>query len=269
MKSKIAKRGFTLIELLVVIAIIAILAAILFPVFARARAAARRTSGLSNIKQLTLGLTMYAQDYDEQYPHWNWGTDSCDNAGTTIGKQRSGSFWTNSTQPYVKSLQLFQDPSDGKQWGEGYVCFPNDGRNCGQSTYCSYGISENLQDGGGNGWNKLAKFQYPSQDLMISDGTVTLIDTWQRYTWGTGADLYIRRAIWTEDWIDELGQSTSASVLEPRWSALLKYTRHQGIGTNVGFVDGHAKLIQLRNLREVGPDVGQIIPGSGSITPPY
>ncbi len=62
------KHGFTLIELLVVIAIIAILAAILFPVFARAREKARQTSCLSNMKQLSLGVLMYCQDYDERYP---------------------------------------------------------------------------------------------------------------------------------------------------------------------------------------------------------
>src|SRR2546426_9727904 len=73
-----AGRGFTLIELLVVIAIIAILAAILFPVFAQARAAARKTSCLSNVKQIGLSALMYAQDYDEtlvaagnRYPHQN------------------------------------------------------------------------------------------------------------------------------------------------------------------------------------------------------
>jgi prepilin-type N-terminal cleavage/methylation domain-containing protein len=62
------RRGFTLIELLVVIAIIAILAAILFPVFARAREKARQTSCLSNVKQLSLGMLMYTQDYDERLP---------------------------------------------------------------------------------------------------------------------------------------------------------------------------------------------------------
>src|SRR5215207_2591903 len=68
-----ARRGFTLIELLVVIAIIAILAAILFPVFAQAREKARSASCLSNIKQLGLTLQMYAQDYDEIYPgYWQW-----------------------------------------------------------------------------------------------------------------------------------------------------------------------------------------------------
>src|SRR5436189_4407834 len=62
------RSGFTLIELLVVIAIIAILAAILFPVFAQARASARAISCVSNTKQTTLGLIMYAQDYDETFP---------------------------------------------------------------------------------------------------------------------------------------------------------------------------------------------------------
>jgi prepilin-type N-terminal cleavage/methylation domain-containing protein len=61
-------KGFTLIELLVVIAIIAILAAILFPVFARAREKARQSSCLSNVKQITLGTQMYVQDYDEKFP---------------------------------------------------------------------------------------------------------------------------------------------------------------------------------------------------------
>jgi prepilin-type N-terminal cleavage/methylation domain-containing protein len=61
-------RGFTLIELLVVVAIIGILAAILFPVFARARENARRTSCISNVKQIGLALTQYVQDYDSQYP---------------------------------------------------------------------------------------------------------------------------------------------------------------------------------------------------------
>lgn len=69
------KHAFTLIELLVVIAIIAILAAILFPVFARAREQARRTSCLSNVKQLNTSMMMYVQDYDETMPFANWRPD--------------------------------------------------------------------------------------------------------------------------------------------------------------------------------------------------
>ena len=77
MKSKQYRRGFTLIELLVVIAIIAILAAILFPVFARARENARRSSCLSNMKQIGLGMMQYSQDNDERYPpNWHCGTNA-------------------------------------------------------------------------------------------------------------------------------------------------------------------------------------------------
>ena len=79
-------KAFTLIELLVVIAIIAILAAILFPVFAQAREKARQTSCLSNMKQVGLGLLMYAQDYDENYPRADyWDTRSPLNPNATGG----------------------------------------------------------------------------------------------------------------------------------------------------------------------------------------
>ena len=89
-----ATRGFTLIELLVVIAIIAILAAILFPVFARAREKARQTSCLSNAKQICLAMLMYVSDYDEQFV-------CC-----------SGTYrWYTPVFPYVKNAQVFQCPS--------------------------------------------------------------------------------------------------------------------------------------------------------------
>jgi prepilin-type N-terminal cleavage/methylation domain-containing protein/prepilin-type processing-associated H-X9-DG protein len=98
-------KGFTLIELLVVIAIIAILAAILFPVFARARENARRASCMSNMKQIGLGLMQYTQDNDEKYPSAYFYKD---NAGDTNGYIH----WSGATRPYVKSDQLFVCPSD-------------------------------------------------------------------------------------------------------------------------------------------------------------
>jgi len=100
------KHGFTLIELLVVIAIIAILAAILFPVFARARENARRTSCQSNLKQVGLGLRQYSQDNDELFPL----TYVDVNASGTFDAADSG--WVQSVQPYVKSYQLFQCASE-------------------------------------------------------------------------------------------------------------------------------------------------------------
>src|ERR671937_3260098 len=93
------RSAFTLIELLVVIAIIAILAAILFPVFAQAREKARASTCLSNSRQMGIGLTMYAQDYDETYP-WAAGL----NPDTTP-------CWAGLIYPYVKNLSVFQCPS--------------------------------------------------------------------------------------------------------------------------------------------------------------
>ena len=104
--------AFTLIELLVVIAIIALLAAILFPVFARARENARRTSCQSNLKQLGLAIAQYAGDYDERmvplflnYPHTN-----PDGSNSITGN----ALWSVLIQPYVKSVQVFNCPSEGK-----------------------------------------------------------------------------------------------------------------------------------------------------------
>ena len=97
-------QGFTLIELLVVIAIIAILASILFPVFARARENARRTSCSSNLKQIGLGIIQYVQDYDELYPRRTLGPGG-----------GNGATWANIVQPYIKSTQIFQCPSDSSK----------------------------------------------------------------------------------------------------------------------------------------------------------
>lgn len=100
--NKTIRSGFTLIELLVVIAIIAILAAILFPVFGRARENARRSSCQSNLKQIGLGVMQYTQDYDEKYPIYNG------NAVTSS----TGYMWFGTLSPYLKSDQIFQCPSE-------------------------------------------------------------------------------------------------------------------------------------------------------------
>jgi prepilin-type N-terminal cleavage/methylation domain-containing protein/prepilin-type processing-associated H-X9-DG protein len=102
-------KAFTLIELLVVIAIIAILAAILFPVFARARENARRASCLSNLKQIGLGAMMYVQDYDEKYPPSYLVTSQT----PPDGVQWSGGawFWQQIIYPYTKNDQLYICPS--------------------------------------------------------------------------------------------------------------------------------------------------------------
>jgi prepilin-type N-terminal cleavage/methylation domain-containing protein len=106
------KRAFTLIELLVVIAIIAILAAILFPVFAQAKAAAKKTSALSNVKQDALGIIMYQGDFDDTFPlgapdDWEHYQKA---DGVITGTSITG--WALTTKPYIKNIGILRDPSD-------------------------------------------------------------------------------------------------------------------------------------------------------------
>lgn len=128
-----AKRGFTLIELLVVIAIIAILASILFPVFARARENARRSSGLSNLKQIGLGLTQYLQDFDSRFPP---SVTERQGGNPPTAPEAAVFSIRGKLQPYVKSDQIFKDPSApawpaqavGAFWPTDYGFHGNDGK---------------------------------------------------------------------------------------------------------------------------------------------
>ena len=113
--------GFTLIELLVVIAIIAILAAILFPVFARAREKAKQASCLSNVKQIGLGVMMYAQDYDDCLPHYRHELPG-----------NTGFYWWFMIEPYIKNTQLwtcpaYQAQTYGYGWNYSYLGWPGRG----------------------------------------------------------------------------------------------------------------------------------------------
>ncbi|MGC9319200.1 MAG: DUF1559 domain-containing protein [Armatimonadota bacterium] len=231
--------GFTLIELLVVIAIIAILAAILFPVFARAREKARQTSCLSNVKQLALGTMMYVTDYDETCPTWNRLVDD------------SVSTWYPGAAifPYVKNLNLYACPS-GNALPSGHTSDP--------ATWNAYVRSgaNNRTPGPvsrGYAWNyyvfhstsnppvprRLATIHEPAGTIMIGD-TAHMFG-------GRGA------IIWANSCCD--GNGTSGSPLdgvmangEPTPDTV---SRHNG-GENLAFMDGHSKWMASRAILAEG-----------------
>lgn len=154
------RKGFTLIELLVVIAIIAILAAILFPVFARAREKARTASCLSNVKQIVLAVLMYAGDYDQRLPN-NYQTGVQLPCGTT------NLTWTTVVQPYVKNRQLHVCPSHGLETAQAFQPdppWPGSGP-CGNWVYSfgSYGISDGARN------RHLSEITDPAGKVLIGD----------------------------------------------------------------------------------------------------
>ena len=138
-----------------VIAIIAILAAILFPVFARARENARRSSCQSNLKQISLGITQYIQDYDERYP--NIQLASAPNPG--IG-------WALAIQPYLKSEQIFQCPSDSASTPDAATIELRSE----QPGFSDYYINFNLADNNGNGVSEAA-LQYTTNTILHGEDT--------------------------------------------------------------------------------------------------
>ena len=150
------RKGFTLIELLVVIAIIVILAAILFPVFARARENARRSSCQSNLKQLALGVAQYTQDYDESFPFIR------DYTSSTTGYR---GFWSKWIMPYVKSEQIFDCPSVSgtvaplNEFSEGYF---------------DYGANSGLlYEANFNSVKRLSQLEKPAEMPMLGDNNRT------------------------------------------------------------------------------------------------
>lgn len=211
-----SRRGFTLIELLVVIAIIAILAAILFPVFAKAREKARQTTCLSNEKQLGLGVLQYNQDYDETFPLMK-----VYDASATFGGNGSETdyWWSQAIYPYVKSANVYICPTNPDP---GPVC-PNRATFSPQ-IHQSYVVNTRvLQPHGwwGGGDTKasiIAGIDAPAQKVLICEETANFFG---------GPDY-----MWPE---------SSASDMKT-----FGFAGHNGV-ENYLFCDGHAKAMKPVN----------------------
>ena len=199
------KRGFTLIELLVVIAIIAILAAILFPVFARAREKARANTCLSNMKQLTLGVLMYANDFDERMP-------------PAMAGWANPPGWASNVYPYVRSVQIYQCPDIINQGTQYYNPIP------GSSPAANFPKSYNISACGnicgnppssydGRYCRYMAEMPKPAETIVLTEG----IGDWTSAYWDQGY-AYVAQT-------------------KQLWPV------HSGLG-NYGFVDGHAKAMK-------------------------
>jgi prepilin-type N-terminal cleavage/methylation domain-containing protein/prepilin-type processing-associated H-X9-DG protein len=207
------RSGFTLIELLVVIAIIAILAAILFPVFARARENARRASCQSNLKQIGLGVAQYTQDYDEKLPRSIADGTSANAACGAMARPNDDSVF-NQVMPYMRSTQLLRCPSDSTDptsdpysYGYNYVYL---GYGCYTTTVIS-----------------LASIQEVSRTVMMTD----------QGTFSGYADWVYRPA--SANW----SSVTSTNPTETGYVS----ARHLE-GTNVLWADGHVKWGKLSSL---------------------
>ena len=226
------RRGFTLIELLVVIAIIAILAAILFPVFAQARSKARQTACLSNMKQAGLSVTMYREDYDAHYPR-AYGADP-------TGKTDAVG-WADAIQPYAKNIQFLfcpdvtnkqsSNPADtGGATGTGpaYTTYFYNVALAPQTNVNGATVSVSVVD---------AKLSHSSLSIMIGDGIAYDAGNIQPYDVGINcAGLIIDQFLKSGGNSGNINTQTCGEPALHRAGSI----RHSG-GANYAFADGHAK----------------------------
>ncbi|MCC6446268.1 MAG: DUF1559 domain-containing protein [Armatimonadetes bacterium] len=220
----IRRQGFTLIELLVVIAIIAILAAILFPVFAQAREKARAITCASNLKQIGLGLGMYLQDYDEMFPpNQQPLTQGCQWASSAGNPMLRWAFLFN---PYVKNRDVWKCPSAKEQWGvlvpsqNPSPCnwpFPEDWKGF------VYSIGYNFD---GLVGSSLASVAFPAQAIACADS---------RHP----EAININRIAWA-DKCAVCNDAKSLPDFKSNQALINSATRHSG-GSNICFADGHVK----------------------------
>jgi prepilin-type N-terminal cleavage/methylation domain-containing protein len=164
MRNRGAGRGFTLIELLVVIAIIAILAAILFPVFAQAREKARQASCQSNLKNLGTAMLLYANDYDEQLPLAAYAT-----AGAAFLT------WHDLADPYVKNKLIWHCPSSAvKKTDQGGALTTHFGYNARYLTTMALDFS----NAAGHRATSLAAINAPAETVFLADAKASISPSW-------------------------------------------------------------------------------------------
>ncbi len=244
MRSK--SRGFTLIELLVVIAIIAILAAILFPVFAQAREAARKTSCANNLKQIATGLAMYTQDYDELLAPCRNGISG-----------RAG-VWDWLIQPYIKNNGVFRCPS----WQVAAPAAPDWALTYGMN-YRLTQYSNAVLDDAGSLWfgtASLASLRSPADTIYITDNAFVQNDMSQPLHAEDPTRWQLANGSWNGNGYTRFPQDPPNSgyvgccygsgTSGDRWRPA---PIHQG-GTNAAFVDGHVKYYKTAAL--VNPQRG-------------
>ncbi len=228
--------GFTLIELLVVIAIIAILAAILFPVFAKARQKALQTSCLSNVKQITLGYMMYAEDYDGKVPFGCWGGEK----PAECGGSPWSTAWVWLLEPYVKNVPIYICPvwgKEGSRVSEGWQ---------GVSSYIPpvptwelygpwYGPDPRTR------FHSLGEPKYPAEVILLAEySNFWLQSPFGPSIWAPFCD----PALWADDIDPNCWQRFFADY---GCCDLGTARRHQG-GSNFGFADGHAKWMSRNSV---------------------
>ena len=232
------RNGFTLIELLVVIAIIAILAAILFPVFAQAREKARQSTCTSNEKQLGIALLAYVQDYDETLPPGSY-MDPTNTSPTP---------WMHLVDPYVKGGYPERAADAGTLKLSIYVCPDFNPQTGGTAPSHSYAVNQNLMPSYINDaipvWGKpptvtLAAIKSPAQNVMITEATGSRI-----FTEGN-------------DTVSLSGKSTVAQQCQAVY--VLSRTRHSG-GANYLLGDGHVKWYKGAGFTKRGTNWWEIDP---------
>jgi prepilin-type N-terminal cleavage/methylation domain-containing protein len=220
------RRGFTLIELLVVIAIIAILAAILFPVFAQAREKARQTSCLSNLKQIGLAFKMYVQDYDERWPTADPVAEGCAGQNNADGQDFQWNGWiSNALRSYTKNQAIYICPDNNNNgfadpWSNGGTA-TTDG-----SQQFSYAFNYDSDYGA-----KESAFQMPATALIMADSGTGWWDC--RYESSCG---------WrARDWCAHQNGGFLMASCPSGYADPIQYTEwHTGKNNGV-FEDGHCK----------------------------